>query len=119
MALQDGKPLTVTRCHLLRSYSARKVELLEDFAALQSASSMFVISGPWMSAGKHALTHTNFLTQQDNVCLYIKAIIISGILAVILNINSCVKLVITTSNIFQEQYIISAGTITKITGLFV
>lgn len=44
-ALRDGTPLTMTRCHLLRSYSGRKLELLEDFAALQSASGMFVISG--------------------------------------------------------------------------
>lgn len=76
------------------------------------------IRGPWMPAGKRDLTHTSFLTQLDNKSGE-SIMIISGILAVILNINSCVKLVISTSNIFQEQHILSAGSIIKITGLSV
>lgn len=48
------------------------------------------IRGPWMSAGKRALTHTSFLIQPDNKSGE-SIIIISGILAVVPNINSCVK----------------------------
>lgn len=74
------------------------------------------IRGLWRSAGKRALTHTSLLTQLDNNSGE-SIVIISGILAVILNINSCVKLVTSTPNIFQDQHIISDGSIIKNTGL--
>lgn len=74
------------------------------------------IRGPRISGGKRALTHTSFLTQLDSKSGE-SVIIISGILAVTPNINTCVKLVISTSNSFQEQHIISAESILKITDL--
>lgn len=54
---------------------------------------------PSMSWGKYDLTHTSFLTQLDNKSGE-SMIIISGIPSVILDRNICVKLVISTSNIF-------------------
>lgn len=71
-----------------------------------------------MSARNHALAQTNFLTQLDKKSSeYI--IITSRIVIIILNINSCVKLVIYIFNIFQQLHITSVGSIIKIIGLTV
>lgn len=118
-ALQDGKPLTMSRYHLLGSQSGRKLELLEDIVTLRSAKwHVYHTRSLWMSARKHAVAQTNYLTWLDKKSSeYI--IITSRILTVILNINSCVKLVIYIFNIFQQLHITSAGSIIKITGLTV
>lgn len=70
------------------------------------------IRSPWLSATKRALTHISFLTQLDNRN-GLSIIIISGILAVILNINSCVKTVISTSHFSRSNTLFQLGIFIK------